>query len=82
LNAFLVGAVRNEVAELRAQRETGMDTGQWQAALGPYVRRMLDTGRFPTLARAVRDAAHPTPRESFEAGLERVLDGLAAHLAP
>ena len=43
---------------------------------------MLATGRYPTLARAVQDATHLDADTTFDTGLECVLDGIAARLAP
>ncbi|MGW1373029.1 TetR/AcrR family transcriptional regulator [Streptomyces sp. NPDC002446] len=78
LQAYLIGAIRKEVAELRAERTTGMDERQWQHAAGPYLNRVLATGRYPTLAKFVRDATHPTPDATFDTGLEHLLNGIAA----
>ncbi|MBV9846716.1 MAG: TetR/AcrR family transcriptional regulator, partial [Kutzneria sp.] len=44
VNAYVIGAIRGEITELRAERATGMDERQWQAASGPYLGRMLATG--------------------------------------
>ncbi|MDA2809764.1 TetR/AcrR family transcriptional regulator C-terminal domain-containing protein [Nocardiopsis sp. RSe5-2] len=82
VNAYTIGAVRREVAELRAERATGLSKGRWQREHGPYLVRMLETGRFPALARAVHEGAHTGAEESFEEGLEWVLDAVAARLAP
>jgi AcrR family transcriptional regulator len=78
ISAYVIGAIRSEASERRAQRESGMDKEQWQAATEPYIRRMIATGRFPTTARVFRDADHLPPNETFELGLQAVLDGLAA----
>ena len=37
VNAYVVGAVRREITERRAERSSGMDKKQWQAAFGPYL---------------------------------------------
>ncbi|MEK8174039.1 TetR/AcrR family transcriptional regulator C-terminal domain-containing protein [Streptomyces sp. M19] len=50
-NAYLVGAVRNEVTERRQSRETGTDETQWRASVGVYLGRRLATGRYPTTQR-------------------------------
>ncbi len=80
VDAYLVGAVRKEIAELRADRSTGMEEQQWQAAAGPYIGRMLATGRYPTLSEAVVDAAPRDAGTVFDTGLAYVLDGIAARL--
>jgi AcrR family transcriptional regulator len=80
-DAYLVGAIRKEVAERLAARVSGMDERQWQIAVSPYLRRMLATGRYPTLARVVQQASHPDPDTAFDVGLEWLLSGIAARLA-
>ncbi|MFF3740586.1 TetR/AcrR family transcriptional regulator [Streptomyces sp. NPDC002566] len=81
VNAYVIGAVRREIAERRAERATGMDEKRWQASLGPYLERTFATGRFPALATVVRDAAHHDADHTFRMGLDFLLDGIEAHMA-
>lgn len=81
VNAYVIGALRSEITELRAERTSGMDERQWQTASGPYMDRMLATGRYPTLAKVVREATHPSADATFDAGLDYVLDGIAMRRA-
>jgi AcrR family transcriptional regulator len=81
VNSYVVGVLRAEAAERRAERDSGMTKAEWQAASSPYLFRMIATGRFPTLERVVRDATHPPAEIAFEQGLECVLDGVAARVA-
>ncbi|MDR7276348.1 TetR/AcrR family transcriptional regulator [Catenuloplanes atrovinosus] len=76
LNAFMIGAIRAEITERRAARATGTDLSTWQAGLGPYLARMLDTGRYPTVARLVADGAHLDAEDTFTRNLTTVLDGV------
>jgi AcrR family transcriptional regulator len=78
LNAFMIGAIRREVTERRTARATGTELPAWQAALGPYLSRMLATGRYPTIARLVVDGAHLDAEETFRHNLTTVLDGITA----
>lgn len=80
--AFVRGAVRNEIAEAREERSSGLTEQQWQAASGPYMQRMLDTGRFPTLAKVMYDAEHTSAGPWFDTGLSYVLDGIATRHTP
>jgi AcrR family transcriptional regulator len=80
INAYTIGALRNEAHEWRTELDTGMDKTEWQIANGPYLFRMIATGRFPHLENVIRDAAHPSAEEVFEQGLGTVLDGIAALL--
>lgn len=76
LNAFIVGSVRREVTERRTARSTGTDEAAFQASLGPYLTRMLETGRYPTVARLVIDGAHLNAEETFNHNLTTILDGI------
>ncbi|MFE2263107.1 TetR/AcrR family transcriptional regulator C-terminal domain-containing protein [Streptomyces griseosporeus] len=81
VDAYVIGAVRREIAERRAERATGMDEKHWQAALGPYLERTFATGRFPALATVVRDAAHLDADATFTRGLDFLLDGIEARIS-
>ncbi|MGW2170910.1 TetR/AcrR family transcriptional regulator [Streptomyces sp. NPDC001705] len=81
VDAYVIGAVRREIADRRAERATGMDERRWQASLGPYLERTFATGRFPALATVVRDAAHLDADETFRMGLDFLLDGIEARLS-
>lgn len=80
VNAYVIGAVRREIAERRAERATGMDEKRWQASQGPYLERAFATGQFPALATVVRDAAHLDPDQTFRIGLDFLLDGVEARM--
>lgn len=79
LNAFIIGALRREVTERRTARSTGTDESAWQASLGPYLTRQLETGRYPTVARLVVDGAHLDAEETFHRNLTTILDGITGH---
>jgi AcrR family transcriptional regulator len=81
VNAYVIGAVRREIAAQRAERATGMAEKRWQASLGPYLERTFATGRFPALATVVRDAAHLDADHTFRIGLDFVLDGIEARIS-
>ncbi|MFJ6071045.1 TetR/AcrR family transcriptional regulator [Streptomyces sp. NPDC093065] len=80
VSAYFTGAIRREVTDLRAERATGLSKSEWQRARGPHVTRMLATGRFPALSKAVYDGTHVDAEESFTTGLDWVLDAVAARL--
>jgi hypothetical protein len=66
---------------VRAERATGLSKHDWQRARGPHVTRMLATGRFPALSKAVHDGTDVDAETSFATGLDWVLDAVAAKLA-
>jgi AcrR family transcriptional regulator len=76
LDVYLIGAVRKETTERRAERATGVDERQWQRTTFPYLARMFATGRYPVLEETVRDAVHRSASEVFERGLTYLLDGI------
>jgi len=81
VTAYAIGAIRNEIADQRAEATSGMDERQWRRSIGPYFTRVLATGRYPTITKMVRDATHLSPDAVFDAGLDYVLAGVAARLA-
>jgi AcrR family transcriptional regulator len=81
VTAYVIGSTQSEASELRAESESGMTEAEWQRASGPYIERMLATGRYPTLAKVVRDAKHPSVDVVFEMGLDCVLDGIATRIS-
>ena len=80
VNAYVIGAVRREIAERRAERSTGLDKHGWQVELGPYLLRAFATGDFPALSTVVHDATHLDADETFRMGLDFLLDGIEARL--
>ncbi|MFE9253177.1 TetR/AcrR family transcriptional regulator [Streptomyces sp. NPDC007088] len=82
VSAYSTGAIRREIANLRAERATGLSEEDWQRASGPHVMNMLATGRFPTLSKVVHDAADVDAGTAFATGLDWVLDAVAARLPP
>ncbi|GAA4075585.1 TetR/AcrR family transcriptional regulator C-terminal domain-containing protein [Streptomyces hundungensis] len=82
VSAYCTGAIRREVANLRAERTTGLSKLEWQRAHGPHVTRTLASGRFPALAEAVHAGTDVDAESSFATGLEWVLDAVAAQLDP
>jgi len=80
VNAYVIGAVRREIGERRAERTTGLDHEQWQRSYGPYLERTLASGRYPAMESVIRDAVHLDVDQTFQAGLDFLLDGIEAHL--
>ncbi|MDQ0324242.1 AcrR family transcriptional regulator [Rhodopseudomonas julia] len=80
VNAYVVGALQDEASERHAIQASGMTKEEWQLATYPYLERMLATGRFPNIARIVKEVEHPSPAEEFERGLQIILDGVAARM--
>ncbi|MEU8120677.1 TetR/AcrR family transcriptional regulator [Spirillospora sp. NPDC049024] len=82
LNGYVERAVRGEIAWMREMRQSGMTPERWMMESAPYVRELLDSGRYPMFKRIVVDARlpHMSGDEQFHYGLERVLDCIAGAL--
>ncbi|MEV0699851.1 TetR/AcrR family transcriptional regulator [Saccharopolyspora sp. NPDC050389] len=80
VNTFVLGSVASELAELEAQRTTGMTEDEWRNSVGAYVQQVVDSGRFPHFNRRVLEAGEPDPGARFEFGLGCLLAGIATAL--
>jgi AcrR family transcriptional regulator len=84
LDAYVRGRALEELAEQEAVRHSGLDQQQWMQTQVPYIEGLMASGRYPLLTRIVLDARAPHDPDrlehGFDAGLERVLDGLATML--
>jgi AcrR family transcriptional regulator len=84
LDAFVRGRALEELSEQEAVRRSGLDQEQWMQTQIPYIRSLIESGRYPILTRVVLDARAPHDpdrlKNGFDMGLERVLDGLATML--
>ena len=84
LDAYVRGRALEELAEREAVRRSGLDQEQWMQVQTPYVESLISSGHYPLLTRVVFDARSPHDpdrlKNSFDLGLERVLDGLATML--
>ncbi|MFI1522086.1 TetR/AcrR family transcriptional regulator C-terminal domain-containing protein [Kitasatospora cineracea] len=80
-HAYLAGRLRVEVAQRQEERTEGHSDADWQRAMGPYLVRVLAAGRHPALAEVMAEAEHLPRGEEFAAGLELVLDGIAAQVS-
>lgn len=84
LSAFVLGHALGELGDQEAARRSGLSHEQWMEQQGEYGPTIMSSGLYPRFTRVIIEAEtpHATDRQdrAFEAGLERVLDGLAAHL--
>lgn len=84
---FVRAAARSTVDAAAATREGAGDDAAWWAAAGPLLAQVLDPTDYPLAARigSAAGAAHGSahdPEHAYHFGLQRVLDGLAALIAP
>ncbi|MEW9533481.1 TetR/AcrR family transcriptional regulator C-terminal domain-containing protein [Microbispora sp. NPDC049125] len=74
---YVLGAVSRELAELEAQRRTGLSMEEWRAGVAPYIREIVAGGAYPHLAKRIVEARDLSFAEQFAYGLDRVLDGIS-----
>jgi tetracycline repressor-like protein len=83
LDAFVRGRALEELSEQEAVRRSGLDQEQWMQTQLPYIKSLIESGRYPLLTRVFDARAPHDPdrlKHGFDLGLERVLDGLAQML--
>ncbi|MEV7039750.1 TetR/AcrR family transcriptional regulator [Amycolatopsis sp. NPDC051061] len=84
LSAFVLGHVLGELADREAARRSGLSHDQWMEREGEYGPMIMNSGEYPRFTRVMIEAElpHAADRQDrgFEAGLDRVLAGIAAHL--
>ncbi len=83
LGDFVHGAARAAITMAQAEQRTGRTDDEWWAAYEPLLAKVFDPERFPVATRVGAAAgeefqAAAAPGRTFEFGLERLLDGLAA----
>ncbi len=77
LYAYILGAIRAELSEVKAEKLSGSTKKQWQESTEPYMRRLFESGKFPGIESVVNDATHASPTLIFEAGLDIFIEGLS-----
>lgn len=77
LSGYVGGAVRSAVQVIREERRTGLTRDQWWEKASPLFDKFIDYERYPTVMSTGEAESHGDgPREVFEFGLQRVLDGI------
>jgi AcrR family transcriptional regulator len=82
LISYVRGFVQGELAEAEAQRRTNLTEEQWRQHQGPWIRQLMDSGRYPLFSKVIIDAElpHLDIDRQFRAGLDHLLDGIRAQL--
>ncbi|MDT0346825.1 TetR/AcrR family transcriptional regulator [Streptomyces litchfieldiae] len=82
LSGYAMNEARQEVSMRRAAPLTGVTYEEWGEVYGKMLARVVDDGRYPTVARVVRsgafDAGSGNADEDFAYGVGFILDGVAA----
>lgn len=81
MNAFVFGFVQEELAELEVQRQTGLTEQEWHERMAPYIRGLLDTGKYPRLQKVIVEGTDPDDHTvEFDSQLRIVINGVIASL--
>jgi AcrR family transcriptional regulator len=80
VNNYLFGFAHREAAWQQARRNSGLDDTQWAARIGRYLDQVA--GQAPVTAQVLSTRLHLASDQSFEYGLDCLLHGIAARLAP
>ncbi|WP_026414560.1 TetR/AcrR family transcriptional regulator [Actinomadura oligospora] len=82
LNGYVEGAARDEVTTAEEIRRSGLSEEDWAARNHPYLRQVLESGKYPLFTKIAMEARQPrlSRDEQFRHGLDRVLDCIEASL--
>ncbi|MFV2020784.1 TetR/AcrR family transcriptional regulator [Micromonospora sp. LOL_023] len=82
LSGYIEGTVREEISSAKELRRSGLSESEWMARSHPYVDQLVKSGEYPIFTRIVMQARQPhlSRDDQFRAGLQRVLDCIAAAL--
>ncbi|TDD70969.1 TetR/AcrR family transcriptional regulator [Jiangella aurantiaca] len=81
VDGFVTAVARSQVNSLQAEQRTGITEEEFWAAQEPVLVKMMESGRFPTLAKLHEHTFTFSYEDVFEFGLKVVLDGLAVVVA-
>lgn len=76
LDSFVSGSVRQELLWHTAAIESGMSEDEFWELQMPTFQRAMDSGRFPSMATMEHDAFDSSWAETFETGLQVILNGI------
>lgn len=72
---YMFGFTAREAREREIVRRAGSDGVDHRAALQPYLRELVDSGEFASIAPLLRGDVRAADTD-FEQGLRRLLDGI------
>ncbi|MGC5614697.1 TetR/AcrR family transcriptional regulator [Georgenia sp. Z1491] len=81
LDAYVVGSVREEILYERAAEESGMTEDEFWDNQIPVLTRAMESGSYPAMAALDWDVFDAGWADSFELGLQFLLDGIDAEVA-
>ena len=76
----VVGAALNNTLEGRSRDRLDMTEQEIMEQGAPFIRAMVETGRYPRVARFIFEAEHLSEKEEVMRNVELILDGIATRL--
>ena len=80
VESFVMGSARQEILWAHAATESGITDEEFWTHQLPTLTRAMESGDFPMMAQMNEDTFDSSWEESFEFGLELLLDGLEVRL--
>lgn len=80
LDSYVEGATRQELLWDHTTEQSGMSDEEFWHHQGPTLARVMESGRYPTMAGLAEDTFDADWDESFSYGLELLLDGVAEQI--
>ena len=80
VNDYVAGATRVSIESQRVERESGISDVQWWEERSSFWEEYFDPERFPAISAVYAEGGYDEPVDSFEFGLQRILDGIEALL--
>lgn len=80
VDGYVTGIARQRIQNAQAYDETGLTDEEFWSAQHPVLTKAMESGRYPHMAALGEDAFGGGWDETFEFGLQRLLDGIAALL--
>ena len=82
IDHYVTGTVRTYLLQKQAEEESGISDEEFWAAQYPVLSVAMASGRYPHMAELDMSAFDIGPERALEFGLQPLLDGLVASLAP
>ncbi|MBK1783064.1 TetR/AcrR family transcriptional regulator [Prauserella cavernicola] len=80
IDTYIRGMARRSVDFRQREASTGVSEDQWWAEHGPMLETHLTGDRFPAVRRVHDAGAFTSDIDSFEYGLQRILDGIEGRI--
>jgi len=81
MDNYIIGFVLSESRQKAMKQNAGVSDEEWSAAIASNLQRLIATGKYPTIARLINEASITEPSNSFEFGLDCLLEGIAARIS-